>query len=806
MSQTKEQIKDNIARNITTNGARKISGEVMRGVLNNMTDNLATQQDIDDVIQEKQDKLISGENIKTINNESILGEGDISLPTQSVPVESGEGLNSVQQKGTGATARGDGAVAFGKSNASNNYSHAEGNGTTAKGNNSHAEGYNTQALKDQAHAEGSATIANGPHSHAEGYSTETNNPNEHAEGRYNKSNKSSNTYGDSGNTIHSVGVGTAGMHKNAFEIMQNGDVYLYHVGDYEGNNLKTDTTKPSKTLQEVVSEVKYIPYFKGNFNTWEEVPNSASEYPNPLQKNDYICVKDVSGRIVNYDANSSYLKGQMVLYENLSETKVYECKEAAPIGATPLMNQYWKVREDLSVDFSGSWRFYLTGDFVNKWSWEPQYELGGEIKIKDVQPHEIVPPVTYATQDEVDAINIKIPDGASSENKMVDTATMNAALAEKVDKDGDKVLSDNNFTDADKEKLSKAVEDVPSSLEGVLFGRTKNHVWEPVILASGLSVKILDNTDPNNPVPLEHPEDYEIILTYSDGTVRREIQYEPDSEGIMRITNIPAGLQVRVNVKVPKNHTVPRSKVYTARLGVEESYLGYSREITNGVYILDKFGGYTEWASWNIDDNANAIGVGYNSSTLAVTFAKNFAKDGVESGVPLPEEATGYMYGSYNFDCSSIGMLQANDINSARSLNCGEVNVPIMVESHMRMQPNWMSENVQNISSVGFFPSAMIAYKFKTVIDSDYGNWRLMSFFELRNGLDTQTVKDACTRIGMKTPWNNGRGTTSGVATCTPHSNNTEWFGLGENGFTTAPRNTAMIGYKSALVRPVRPF
>jgi hypothetical protein len=79
-------------------------------------------------------------------------------------------------------------------------------------------------------------------------------------------------------------------------------------------------------------------------------------------------------------------------------------------------------------------------------------------------------------------------------------------------------------------------------------------------------------------------------------------------------------------VKVPKNHTAPRSKIYTARLGVEESYVGYSREITNGVYILDKEGCYTDWQSWDTTGNDNAIGVGYNSSALAVTFAKNFAK------------------------------------------------------------------------------------------------------------------------------------------------------------------------------------
>lgn len=69
---------------------------------------------------------------------------------------------------------------------------------------------------------------NGEYSHVEGVNTQTNNRGEHAEGRYNKSNA---------NTISSVGIGTAyDDRKNAFEIMQNGNAYLYGVGGYDGTN------------------------------------------------------------------------------------------------------------------------------------------------------------------------------------------------------------------------------------------------------------------------------------------------------------------------------------------------------------------------------------------------------------------------------------------------------------------------------------------------------------------------------------------------------------------------------------------
>jgi hypothetical protein len=53
--------------------------------------------------------------------------------------------------------------------ATNNFAHAEGNGTTASGAASHAEGQNTKALKNASHAEGGETKADGQYAHAEGY-------------------------------------------------------------------------------------------------------------------------------------------------------------------------------------------------------------------------------------------------------------------------------------------------------------------------------------------------------------------------------------------------------------------------------------------------------------------------------------------------------------------------------------------------------------------------------------------------------------------------------------------------------------
>ena len=108
--------------------------------------------------------------------------------------------------------------------AGGNHSHAEGNQTFAKGWQSHSEGHTTQALGNKSHAEGNLTIAKGENSHTEGYNTITYNYAEHASGKYNKSTQSSDT---SKATHFSIGIGTSDTdRKNAFEVKQNGDIYI----------------------------------------------------------------------------------------------------------------------------------------------------------------------------------------------------------------------------------------------------------------------------------------------------------------------------------------------------------------------------------------------------------------------------------------------------------------------------------------------------------------------------------------------------------------------------------------------------
>lgn len=85
---------------------------------------------------------------------------------------------------------------------------------------------------------GDTQKANGDYSFAEGQNTIANNRSEHAMGEFNVSNKESDTFGSSGNTLFSIGNGTSeGDRKNALEVMQNGDVYIY-IKDANGEEHK----------------------------------------------------------------------------------------------------------------------------------------------------------------------------------------------------------------------------------------------------------------------------------------------------------------------------------------------------------------------------------------------------------------------------------------------------------------------------------------------------------------------------------------------------------------------------------------
>ena len=152
----------------------------------------------------------------------------------------------------------------------NKKSFAEGISSNAIGYASHAEGNSTYAQGSCSHAEGGFSHAEGDYSHTEGLYTITTNNAEHAEGKNNVSNVG---------TISSIGIGSDEHNrKNAFEVMENGDTFIYGVGDYDGTNI-TSTNINGERLPASIQEV--LPkYNKGKRSIcfqYNEADNSLNE-------------------------------------------------------------------------------------------------------------------------------------------------------------------------------------------------------------------------------------------------------------------------------------------------------------------------------------------------------------------------------------------------------------------------------------------------------------------------------------------------------------------------------------------------
>ena len=222
----------------------------------------------------KQDTLVSGTNIKTINNQSIHGEGNITIQggggggkaikagtnisvttgetadtiNCTLPISAGTGNHSIMfgqpnlsddtrgpksiTGGQWSKAFSEGSVSIGQMNeASGAWSWAIGNMTKTNGKASFACGDFTSAKDNFSFSEGTSTTANTEASHAAGSYTNTKNRSEFSIGEYNNSVSASTTFGDSGNTLFSVGNGTSNSERhNAFEIRQNGDIYITKNG------------------------------------------------------------------------------------------------------------------------------------------------------------------------------------------------------------------------------------------------------------------------------------------------------------------------------------------------------------------------------------------------------------------------------------------------------------------------------------------------------------------------------------------------------------------------------------------------
>ena len=221
--------------------------------------------------------------------------------------------NETQANGLTSHSEGAGTQANG------DMSHAEGKSTITTGKCSHAEGREAQAIGANSHAEGQLTMAIGNNSHASGYKTVANNNEEAAFGRFNKSNE---------NTRFSIGIGTSEAdRKNAFEVKENGDIYIKGLGGYEGNN-----SESSSNLSKVITDL-------------DEVMNQKISKLIDNAPETYDTLKEISDYIAEDKDHAASVLTQLSKLDKKIDTKV-KTAEPIQIAGGPLANDildtdYW---------------------------------------------------------------------------------------------------------------------------------------------------------------------------------------------------------------------------------------------------------------------------------------------------------------------------------------------------------------------------------------------------------------------------------------------------------------------------------
>lgn len=226
------------------------------------------QTQIDNSISGKQDTLVSGTNIKTINNESILGSGNITIQGgggkavvggRGITVTSGENADTVSfNLALSAGTRTD-SIIGGRS----------GNSVTPQG--SFAFGENNIISYDCAYASifgyNNKTYNGSTGAHIVGVFNEAKNGAECAVGKNNVSNTGSTT---ADKTLFSVGNGTSNNARhNAFEIRQNGDIYLN-----DGSKLQ-DTVSATAANTTALGGLKLVKLSQSEYDSLATKDNST---------------------------------------------------------------------------------------------------------------------------------------------------------------------------------------------------------------------------------------------------------------------------------------------------------------------------------------------------------------------------------------------------------------------------------------------------------------------------------------------------------------------------------------------------
>jgi hypothetical protein len=129
---------------------------------------------------------------------------------------------------------------------------------------------------------GQDNAADGANSCAEGIGTQTTNMGEHARGVYNKSNlrptEGSDEEKDAKTTRSSVGIGSNNVtRRNAWELMANGDLYVIGIGRYDGTNAGQPGVLPVQKALALNEELAALAALVDNAGDHKAVSYDAEE-------------------------------------------------------------------------------------------------------------------------------------------------------------------------------------------------------------------------------------------------------------------------------------------------------------------------------------------------------------------------------------------------------------------------------------------------------------------------------------------------------------------------------------------------
>ena len=208
--------------------------------------------EISTALGNKQDTLVSGTNIKTINNESILGSGNITIE--------GGGGGSSYQAGTNISIDNDTINCTLPLRVGLGYNSIYGgdldnNSCWAQYGFAYGDNADCGNSGSYCMAFGSDVYADALYAFITGKGNTGTNDSQAAFGQYTVNNQANTTWGDSGNTLLSVGNGIDGNSRhNAFEIRQNGDIYIPDTNDTSTANYYE---KPMIKLQDALGGSSY---------------------------------------------------------------------------------------------------------------------------------------------------------------------------------------------------------------------------------------------------------------------------------------------------------------------------------------------------------------------------------------------------------------------------------------------------------------------------------------------------------------------------------------------------------------------